>query len=110
MMSDWNSDLSLDDAKLLIEILEQWEKGGDCSSYELLQSLKTVSDQPMPENMPDELKEHIKKAIDKLKSDLIPKEKDLKNGAEVRKERATLLRAKLIILSQKLCADKLSES
>lgn len=104
--TNWDADLSLDDCKFLIEILQEWEQGGECSKLEFIQSLKSIS---IPDILPDELREHIEPALEKVKKDMLPQEREVKHGAEVRREKATLLRAKLIILSQSLTADKLTE-
>lgn len=99
---DWNQNLEIDDLNLLIEILQQWEVGGDCEKLEMIQSLKTLT---VPTSFPDEVKEKVEEALDGIKKELLPKETETRVAARQRREKATLLRAKLMIMRMNMLDD-----
>jgi len=93
---------SSQDLDTLLEAMDEWERVGG----EQLNFIK------MLENIPDlafaDLPPEMKDAFEKYKQQQMGKKREIEKSRKVRGEKATLLKAKLILLLQRAAANRLA--
>jgi hypothetical protein len=98
-MASLDSNFDEIDLNLLFEAVDEWEK----QDYAILGFIEAMKKYPFPDDMPDDVKE----AMEEIKKYYIGKEKSLKANQEIRRERSTLIKAKIIMQKTDRASEKL---
>ncbi len=91
-MSSLDSSFTSEDLNLLFEAITEWENRGS-EMLIWINAMKNMPDDTLPDDMPEEVKENVKK----LRKYYLSKEKDFKSTHQLKAERSTLLKAKIIM-------------
>lgn len=93
------AEFTKEDLKTILESLEDWEGKDDMLST--IQKLKQMRN-PEEGEVPDDFRE----AFISFRTHLLNQEGEARNNREIRCERATLLKAKIILINQRRAAEK----
>lgn len=101
-MQGLSADFTDQDLDLVFDLLDSWERQPQ-SELSMVQMLQQSPLGKMMEGMP----EGMQQSYGEFNNMLSSKEKQIKDTVQVRKERATLLKAKILLLKQTRAIDKL---
>jgi hypothetical protein len=99
-MSELQSDFSRPDVETLIESMDDWEGLGN-SEFHFMNMIESM---PMP---PEEAGEAVQKQISDLKEHFRRRKPDIEASRMLRQEKATFLKAKLMLVRKDMAVDGL---
>ena len=103
-MATLESDFESPDLDVLLEAMDEWEKVGG----EALQIIKFLKDFPADLMLKD-APEEVMEAFQHFKKNHLSKEREVLSKRKLRGERATLLKAKIILMKQEAAMDRLGD-
>jgi hypothetical protein len=97
------SDFTKEDYRTILEALDDWEFK-DVELLNMIQKLKHLEDPPEG-SCPDDFRESFMS----FRQHMLSQEADAKQRREIRREKSTLLKAKIILMNQRKAAEKALE-
>ncbi len=92
-------ELSSEDMEMILDALDHWESR-DQSLLEVIDKLRHIPDPP------DDMEECHREAFFEFKKHMLDQESKLKADRIIRREKAILLKAKIILLNQRTTAER----
>lgn len=97
------SEFTKEDLKTILESLDDWE-GKDMELLHIIEKLRQMRN-PEEGEVPDEFRE----GFISFRTHMLNQEGEARKNREIRRERATLLKAKIILMNQRKAAEKAFE-